>query len=82
MNMILAEVVSLSSGSGLIHDVFVVLIIAVCLAIVWWLGNLIFTKMGVPAVVLTVWMIFFILIVAIIVINFLLSLVGHGFITF
>lgn len=72
----------MGGGTGLIHSVFFILIIAVCLAIVWWLGDWIFKKMGVPAIVLTVWVGFFILIGAILVINFLLSLVGHGFITF
>lgn len=82
MKLMLSEVIALGSGSGLVHNVFVVLIIAICLCIVWWFGDWAFKKLGVPAIVLTVWMGFFILLGVIIVLNFLLSLVGHGFITY
>jgi len=81
MNTILADAVArVGSGSDLVHNVFFVLIIAVCLAIVWWFGDWIFKKMGVPAVVLTIWMIFFAFIAVVIALNFLLSLTGHPFI--
>jgi hypothetical protein len=82
MNTLLSEAVVIGSGSGMIHNVFVVLILAVCLVILWFAGDWCFKKMGVPAIVLTIWMGFFLLIGLVVVLNFLLSLIGRGFITY
>lgn len=83
-NIILAEAVRVSTGGGsdLIHSVFVILILAICLVILWFAGDWCFKKMGVPAIVLTIWVAFFLLIGLVVVLNFLLSLIGHGFISY
>jgi hypothetical protein len=67
-------------GQGLVHQLMVVLIIAVCAAIVWALGRWVAAKLAAPAVVMTVWNGLFLFVGAICVINFLLGLAGHPFI--
>jgi hypothetical protein len=82
---LLAETLHLNTGgdsSGLIHALFLVLIIGICIALIWAAGRWFITKMAAPALVMTVWNGFFLLVGLIIVINFLMSLVGHGFITY
>jgi hypothetical protein len=69
-------------GSSLVHQTFVVLVIAVCALIVWWLGNMAGKAFSAPAIAFTVWNGLFILLGAIVVINFLMSLIGHGFIQY
>lgn len=81
MHPILADTIRVAGGDGLIHDLFAVLIIAICVGIVWAVGRWFIVKLALPALVMTVWNGFFILVGAIVVINFLLSLSGHGFIT-
>lgn len=83
MNAILAVsdgLLAAVDGSGFLRQAFVIFIILVCALIVWWLGRTFFPKLSAPAVVTTVWDGLFILLGAIAVINFLLSLVGKGFI--
>jgi hypothetical protein len=80
--MLAADTINLGSGSGLVHDLFAVLIIGICVAIVWGIGRWVIIKFAAPGLVMVVWNGFFILVGAIIVINFLLSLTGHGFITY
>lgn len=77
-----ADSISIGSGSGLVHSLFFALIIGLCLLIVWALGRYFITKFAAPVMVMTIWTGLFVLIGAIIVINFLLSLGGHGFITY
>jgi hypothetical protein len=74
--MIFAE---LATSGGLVHDLFAVLIISICCAIIWWLGRWFIEKMALPGLVLTVWTGLFLLVGAIVLINFLLGLTGHGF---
>ena len=76
--MLLAQI----QGSGLVHSLFAVLIIGLCLLIVWWVGKLCISALNAPAIVLTVWNGLFVLVGAIVIINFLLGLVGHPFITY
>jgi hypothetical protein len=73
-------ILAATDGAGLIHQAFIVLIFAVCGLIIWYLGSWIGKKFGAPAIALTVWDGLFVLVAAIVVINFLLSLIGHGFI--
>ena len=70
----------LADGSGLIHQAFAVLVFAVCALIVWALGKYLGKKLNAPAIAQTVWDGLFVLVAAIVIINFLLSLIGHGFI--
>lgn len=83
MTTLLADsAIHIGDGSGMIHSVFVVLILAVCLVMLWYAGDWCFKKMGVPAIVLTIWTGLFLLIALVVVLNFLLGLIGHGFITY
>jgi hypothetical protein len=70
------------SGAGLIHNLFVVLIIGICALLLWAAGRWAMIKFTAPPIVLTVWTGFFLLLGLIVVLNFLLSLVGYGFITY
>lgn len=68
------------SGSAALNSLFLTFLIVLCALIVWWLGNYFFPKFGAPAIVLQVWTGLFILLGAIVLINFLLSLAGRPFI--
>ena len=68
------------SGDGLVHQLMLVLIIGICVAIVWALGRWFIQKFGAPGIVMTVWNALFLLLGAIFIINFLLGLAGHPFI--
>lgn len=78
LSQIMAE--SLTTGDGLVHQLFVVLLVGICCALIWWAGNWFMGKAGGPPLAGTVWNGLFILILLIVVINFLLSLAGHGFV--
>ena len=73
--MFLAQI----SGDGLVHQLLVVLIVGICVGIVWWLGRYFITALTLPAIVMTIWNGLFILLGALFLINFLLSLTGHPF---
>ena len=75
--MMIAELTN--GGGGLVHDLFAVLIIGVCCAIVFWLGRWFIEKLSLPAIVMTVWTALFLIVGAIVLINFLMGLVGHPF---
>jgi hypothetical protein len=68
------------SGEGLVHNALVFFIIILCLLIVWALGHFGFPKVKAPGFVIMVWDGIWCLLAAILVINFLMSLIGHGFI--
>jgi hypothetical protein len=71
---------SQTSGEGLVRQLFAILIIGICCAIIWYLGRLAGGKMGVPPMGMASWNGLFILVAAIFVINFLMGLAGHPFI--
>lgn len=75
--MILADAVLVGSGDGLVHQLFLFLIIGLCVAVIWWAGRWFITKLALPAMAMTVWTGLFILIGVIVLLNFLLSLAGH-----
>lgn len=79
--MILAEI-SVGGGSGLVHSLLMVLLVGVCLGIVWALGRWLIGALGAPAVAQTVWNGLFLVVGAVVIINFLLSIAGHGFISY
>lgn len=82
MNILAEATLNLGNSSGLIHSLFAVLIIGICCAIIWAVGRWFITKITQNALAMTVWNGFFILVGCIIIINFLMSLVGHGFIEY
>jgi hypothetical protein len=77
MDTLLAEV---SGGPGLVQLALQALILAVCLLIVFALGKWAIGKFKLSENVQTCWLGFFLLMGAIIAINFLLGLSGHSFI--
>lgn len=77
MNILLAD--SINSGGGLVQQGFQILIIGICVAIVWALGRWFITKFAAPAVVMTCWNALFLLVGAIVIVNFLMGLGGHPF---
>jgi len=74
----LAEI-SFSSG-GLTHGIFVIFIAVLIGLILWGLGRYFFPKFGMPPFGMLIWDGLFILIAALILINFLAGLAGHAFI--
>lgn len=78
-NPVLADIQGIS-GDGLVHQLFLILIVGICVAIVWALGRWFIQKFAAPGIVMTVWNAFFLLLGAIFIINFLLGLAGHPFI--
>ena len=73
------------NGEGLVKDMFTLLIVGICLFIVWGLGYLLATKafkVANTSLAIIVWTGLFVLVAAIAVVNFLLSLIGHGFIAY
>jgi hypothetical protein len=69
-------------GDGMIHGLIMFLIVAVCLLLVWYFGKWVLGQLGAPAIALTIWTGLFGLIGLVIVVNFLLGIGGHGFITY
>ncbi len=68
-----------AGGDNLIHNLFMVLIYGLCAAIVWALGRQGIKVFALAPVALQIWNGLFLLVGAVILINFLLSLVGHAF---
>jgi hypothetical protein len=68
------------SGSGFVHQLIAVLLVALCVAVVYGIGWYFFSKPPFGGIVLKIWNGFFILVGGLIIINFLLSLNGHGFV--
>lgn len=77
-HLILAAV----NGTDIIHQLVALVIVIVCALIVYGLGRWMFGAFKTPPVVMTVWNGLFILLGALVAINFLLSLIGHPLITF
>jgi hypothetical protein len=79
----LADALSLSSSSsgGLIHGLMFVLLVGICVLLIWWVGTWFIGRLGAPGIVRTVWDGLFILVGLVVIINFLMGLGGHAFIT-
>lgn len=77
----LAEFSVNTGGSGMAHGIFVIFLAILIGLILWGLGHYFFPKLGMPATGMLIWDGLFILIAAIIVINFLAGMMGHAFIT-
>ena len=68
-------------GGGAAHQIFVVFLWILIGLILWWLGRTFFPKLGMPAIGMQVWDGLFLLIAAVVIINFLAGLAGHPFIS-
>jgi hypothetical protein len=81
MNPFLADALFVSGGSGggMVHQLLVVLIVGIAIAVVWWGGTYFIGLLKAPPVALMIWNGLFVLLAIIFVVNFLMSLVGHGF---
>jgi hypothetical protein len=73
--LMLAEV----GGGGVVKQLLYLLLVIVCCLIVWFLGKYAFQVFEAPPVFLKIWTFLFVLIAAIVLINFLLGLGGHPF---
>ena len=71
----------LGSSGGLLQSLLMLLIVGFCFGLIWWFGNWTIGKMGAPSIVATIWTGIFILLLIVVVINFLLGLGGHSFVT-
>lgn len=67
-------------GNGFAHDAFVIFLAILIGLIIWALGRYFFPKLQMPPIGMLVWDGLFVLIGAILVINFLAGLMGHPFI--
>jgi hypothetical protein len=76
------DFINFGSGNGFINSFLTLLIVGVCLLLIWLAGRWVCGKTAAPPIVLTCWTGLFGLVGLIVVINFLMSLVGHGFITY
>lgn len=79
MNTTMLAEISLHGG-GLTQNLFNVFIYILIGLILWGLGRFFFPKFKMPPTGMLIWDGFFILIAAIVVINFLAGLAGHPFI--
>jgi hypothetical protein len=68
---------SISAGGGIIQSLIYLFLVLVCALILWGLGKYAFGVFGAPAIVLTGWTLLFVVVGAIVLINFLLGLAGH-----
>jgi hypothetical protein len=64
-------------GTGLVHQLLVLMVIVVVALIIWALGKYMFGAFAAPPIVLKVWDILFVAIGAIVLINFLLGMVNN-----
>ena len=77
----MAEAISLTGGgNGLASGLFGIFIAILIGLILWGLGRYFFPRMGMPPMGMLIWNGLFVLIAAIIVINFLAGMAGHPFI--
>lgn len=74
--------VVIAGGSGVVNEFLMFLLVGVCLLLIWLAGRWVLAKCAAPAIALTVWTGLFGLIGLIIIINFLLGLGGHAFISY
>lgn len=70
------------SGEGLIHTLIYVLVIGACLCLIYWLGNFLISKFSAPPMVATGWMVIFVVLAVLFIINFLLMLIDKPLIRF
>ena len=81
MTSLLAAVVLSTGGGGIISGLLWLLLVCICLGLIYWVGTWFIGKIGAPAIALTVWQGIFILLGLVIVINFVMGLGGHSFIS-
>lgn len=79
MNAIIPVVLAAVDGEGFLRKAAIIFVILIC-ALIVWSGRYFFPKLNAPPIVTTVWDGLFILLGAIAIINFLLGLIGKGFI--
>jgi len=79
--LLAADALHLSTGNGsdIVHGFIAILIIAVCCLIVWALGRYLGTTFKAPPIAFVIWNVLFVCIGAIVILNFLLSLIGRGY---
>lgn len=71
-NLMLAEI----NGSGIVHNLVIVLLIGICVGIVYWVGSYFIRTIPLPGLAGKIWDGLFILLGMLVVVNFLLGLAG------
>jgi len=66
-------IIAVVSGQALLKQLMYLFAFIVCALIVWLLGRWVFPKMKAPEVVLTVWDILFVVLGALVLINFIMG---------
>ena len=74
--------INTGGNGGMVQTLITLLIIMVVLLLIWLFGRWVLPQLKAPAVVLSAWDIIFAFVGLIWAVNFLLSFVGHGFLTF
>lgn len=82
MHMIMSPFFAAVSGESLIHTLLYVMIIGACLCLIYWLGKFLMSKFGAPPMVATGWMVIFVVLAVLFIINFLLTLIDKPLIRF
>lgn len=57
------------------------LLVGICVLLIWWVGTWFIGKLAAPPIVRTIWDGLFVLCALIVIINFVLGLGGHAFIS-
>jgi hypothetical protein len=71
--IILAQI----SGSGMVRELGVMLIVIICVLILWWMGRYLLPLLDASAMVMKIWDGLFVLIGGFVLINLLMGLAGH-----
>lgn len=84
MNLMLSAIPMLAAvdGEGMVRQLLVMLVVGICVLVVWLMGRFFLTKFGAPPIAMTIWNGLFVLLGGIVIINFLLSLIGHPMVKF
>lgn len=82
MDLILNPMLAAVSGESMINTLIYVLVIGACLCLIYWLGKFLMTKFSAPPMFATAWMVLFVVIAVLFLINFLLTLIGRPWVRF
>lgn len=71
-----------ASGNDVVRSLLVILVVGICVLLIWWAGKYFITKLGAPAIAMTVWNGIFVLLGLFFIVNFLLGLIGRPLVRF
>jgi hypothetical protein len=67
-------------GNGMVHNLLVLLVVGIACLLIWWGGKYFIGQLSAPPIAAKLWDGLFVLLALVFAVNFLLSLVGYGFI--